>query len=105
MAYKMITTAERGWFFIQTDQAQIKAHNQPGPIIHRVAAWALTEDGEVVGLVGCAHHKRSGAAEGRDTYLHRPNANANGEYKHFNDFTQAELASLSNPVRPNQASI
>jgi hypothetical protein len=106
MSYKMITTAERGWFFVQRDQAQIKKHNLPGPIIHRIAAWALTEDGKVVGLLGVGLYDGSGSPDGSQTYLHEPNPKVNGEYVHFNDLTQAELSYLgSDPSRPNKGSI
>lgn len=106
MAYKMITTAERGWFYVQRDQAQVKSHNQPGPIIHRIAAWGLTEEGRVVGLLGAGHYNGTGEADGSQTFLHEPNELANGEYVHFNDLTQAELTYLgSDPTRPNKANI
>lgn len=105
MAYKTITTAEPGWFFVQTDHAQIKKNNQEHPIIFRIAAWGLNEDGTVVGLLGVAAHNGSGNPSGSQTSLHEPNPLANGEYKHYNDLTHAELAALDDPTRPNRQNI
>lgn len=106
MAYKMITTAERGWFFVQRDRTQIASANQQGPIIHRIAAWALTDKDKVVGLLGNGVYDGTGEADGRQTFLHEPNQNLNGEYVHFNDLTHAELTYLgSDSTRPNRANI
>lgn len=105
MTYKMISTAERGWFFVQNDQAQVKKHNQEGPIIQRVAAWALTEDDLVIGLVGGSAHDGTGESKNEFTRLWAPTRLANGEYKHFNDLTQAELAALADQNRPNRQNI
>lgn len=105
MAYKMIATAEPGWFFVQTDHAQIKKHNQSGPIMFRIAAWALTEEGKVVGLLGVAAHNGSGEPDGSQTFLHEPNPLVNGEYRHFNDLTKAELDHLEDIGRPNRQKI
>lgn len=103
MSYKMILTAERGWFFVQTDHAQILS---PGPVIFRVAAWALTEDDKVVGLIGLGIHGSPGTSDNRQTHLHEPPIHVNGEYRHYNDLTQAELTYLgSDQNRPNRQNI
>lgn len=44
--YKSIAGAAGDWFYVQT--VNVKNND---PIVFRVAAWALTEDGRVVGLV------------------------------------------------------
>lgn len=106
MAYKMVIPAERGWFFVQRDQSQVESHNQPGPIIQRIAAWGLTEEGKVVGLLGAGYYKGTGEADGSQTFLHEPTPLANGEYVHFNDLTKAELAYLGSETnRPNRENI
>lgn len=90
MTYKMISTAEPDWFFVQYDLPQIAQNNPPEPIIFPVAAWALMDDGKVVGLVGPQYDK-----EGAHTQLCPPNPNIIGMYKHLRDFNPSQLQSLA----------
>ena len=106
MAYKMIIAADRGWFFVQRDKQQLKNYGHSGPIIQRVAAWALTEDDNVVGLIGDGYYKGDGEPNGSQTFLNEPTVKANGEYVHYNDLTQDELTYLgSDTRRPNRANV
>lgn len=99
MSYKTITTAEEGWFFVQTDHKQIEENNGL-IIIMRVAAWALTEDGEIYGLVGVSDTVLGPQASKVITQLHAPNRLANGQYKHINDFDLKQLKCLAS-IHPN----
>lgn len=89
MTYKAITTAKPGWYFVETDEEQIKMKGRP--TVMRIAVWALTENDEVVGLGGIVDFAKLPTP--RQTQLCSLSTSI-GAYKHIDDFNQAERLAL-----------
>lgn len=95
--YTQICSAEAGWFFVQ-DAGVTKDK----PILQRVAAWAITDEGHVVGLIGAVIPKESNATS---PFLTPPPSTENGQYKHFRDLTTREQEALKESNRPHRGQI
>lgn len=106
MPYKSIITAEPGWFYLEPSQANRDPNTWTrSPMFSRVAAWALTDDDKVIGLIGAQQVlKRDGTPHEPYARLHLPDAGI-GYYKHLNDFTKAELDLLTDLQRPLRGNI
>jgi hypothetical protein len=62
------------------------------PVVHRLAAWGMTEDGDVIGLIS-AFSKEPGSNLPRAARLNAVPP-VPGWYKHASDLTQAELEAI-----------
>lgn len=88
--YKQLSPAD-GWHFVSKEETRGK------PIVLRVAAWTLVEDGSaVIGLVG----EVPGGGPNRESSSHNMMARLvsvppiEGVYKHISGMTSAELAAV-----------
>ncbi|WP_081712854.1 MULTISPECIES: hypothetical protein [Burkholderia] len=80
--YKEITPST-DWFFVHD------GHNENAPpVVWHVAAWGLTEEGEVVGLIGA--FGREDGSKGKTPRLIQVPA-VPGSYLHLRQLTAAEL--------------
>lgn len=88
MGYKTVVPAAPDWFFVQTKNHADEL-NSPRQAISRVAAWAITDDGAVVGL----HGFQGLDFQGGPTQIIACAQAMKGTFKHIDDFNTDDYAS------------
>lgn len=92
--YKTIIPAQPDWYWVRADWSQ--ARNPEYPLMTTVAVWALTNDGEVIGLGGALALFDD---TGIHTQLQPPWRSVKGVYKHLQDFEPHERAFYDRQIK------
>lgn len=87
MKYLSMTLAT-DWFFVHPNELQGAKSEHT---VHHLAVWALTEAGEIIGLVPVSDHAVSGATTARLV----PPPPIKGRYVHRDEFTPSMRESLA----------
>lgn len=85
MTYKQIIPCD-GWFFVGDSEGV-------GDVLIRIAAWALTEEGKVIGLVPGRDTGGSFGAPVLEEAAHFP-----GTYIHYDNLTMNQQLSVKLPA-------